>query len=97
MWGCFTSNIIAHYALGQDYKFMDTPHLRSDFADAFFSLLDTVHYVTQFIWMHSIMMSLPQWFVEILSPSIIPYNRFDNVSFHMTFEMLSSWWADKMN
>ena len=84
MWGCLTSDTIVEYCFDRAYHFTELPDFRAFFLDAMNGLANSVHLVTQFPWILSIVNSLPDWMVMILQPDTASVITFNNVSMLLT-------------
>lgn len=77
-WGCLTSDTVVGYCFERSYHFLDIPDFKASFPMAIEDLVKTVHYVTQFPWITTVLQWLPDSVISILSPpmkSIISFNK----------------------
>lgn len=80
MWSCWTLDIITEYLFERQYNFIRHPTFESPLVVSLFSLLEPVHWITQFPWAVKLMQSLPDSLVAWMSPDMKNVIEFNNVS-----------------
>ncbi|KAI1160687.1 cytochrome P450 [Nemania serpens] len=78
MWEAFTGDVVVGYCLEKSYDFIMNPDFRAEFSEAMISLLEPVHFITQFPWIIKTLKLLPDWLVAIISPPMSTVLAFNN-------------------
>ncbi|KAL3290695.1 Cytochrome P450 [Colletotrichum asianum] len=79
LWGCWTSDIIAEYCFGESHGFIEHPEFSAEFTQAMISLLEPVHWVTQFPFLAKLIEWIPDAIMLTLIPDMAPIRWFNKV------------------
>ncbi|KAG8158392.1 hypothetical protein KVR01_011514 [Diaporthe batatas] len=78
MWGCWALDIIMEYVFGRRRDFVREPGFRAEIVVAIFSMLDGIHWVTQFRWLFGVLYRLPGPVVGWMSSDMRRVIAFDD-------------------
>jgi hypothetical protein len=70
VFGCFSADIVTEYAFSKDYKYLDSRDFQARFVKTMQELGKNMHILMLFPWLLTILVSLPEWFVQRLNHQI---------------------------
>jgi len=76
----FSGDVITTYVFGEAYNHLQSPDFKDTFHEPFMAASEAGHLANQFHWLWRVMESLPDSFVMVTQPIVMPIIRLGRVS-----------------